>query len=444
MNKYEYFPRKKLFEESQDIVATFYSKGDYISNSTSEYSTMLTVQNDKDVFYYALYLLSMISNANNMIKIIDHIIKKLNSHRRKRKVTSIEDFSGEIDIEEYINKNYVEKTKPKEYPSIIKYSTYQLPEYQLTLYIISHMVEIYQNIFKVLGDNEKVTAFSLAHRYTDKLQKYGLVLRRKYGIDFNSRETYSSLKKKVVYRYRNRKLLSEDYKDLMRLYEKMLLFKGIDFDSKFALEMFDHYPEFDDRLFEIWLIRKSAELLSVKMGQTIDGILYTPLFIARKNNECVACINCPSYRVEIMFQNRKKFMPKENLKWYYWNDGGEQVEIGAIPDLIFMKYINGEENPAQIVLVDAKNRTWTFNNTVPIISEVIHQIYIHDNFISLFEDRFYSILVAHNIDHFQTRKYYHKDKSGYEIDVISMDMNNDKIQSSLEKFVDELGKYLEL
>ena len=137
-------------------------------------------------------------------------------------------------------------------------------------------------------------------------------------------------------------------------------------------------------------------------------------------------------------------MPKENLKWYYWNDGGEQVEIGAIPDLIFMKYINGEENPAQIVLVDAKNRTWTFNNTVPIISEVIHQIYIHDNFISLFEDRFYSILVAHNIDHFQTRKYYHKDKSGYEIDVISMDMNNDKIQSSLEKFVDELGKYLEL
>ena len=49
MNKYEYFPRKKLFEESQDIVATFYSKGDYISNSTSEYSTMLTVQNDKDV-----------------------------------------------------------------------------------------------------------------------------------------------------------------------------------------------------------------------------------------------------------------------------------------------------------------------------------------------------------------------------------------------------------
>lgn len=444
MDKYEYFPRKKLFEESQDLVATFYSTGDYISDSASDYSTMLDARNEKDVFYYSLYLLSMLSNANSMIKIIEHVVKSLNSFRQKRKVTSIEEFAGEINIEEYINKNYVEKVRPKEYPSIIKYSSYQLPEYQLTLYIIRHIEEIYHMIFEVLGNNEKVTAFKKAHKYHDKLRGYELILRRKYGIDFSTRETYLSLRKKVTYRYRNRKILTDDYKNLMKLYEKMLQFKGIDFESNFSLEVFEHYPEFDDRLYEIWLIRKSAESLSVKMGQAISDIVYTPLFMARKNNECVARIDSLNYRIEILFQNRKMFMPKEELKWYYWNDKGEQDEIGAIPDLIFMKYINGQEEPSQIVLVDAKNRTWTFDKMEPIKAEIVQQIYIHDNFISLFEECFCSMLVAHNIEQLQTRKYYHKDKAGYEIDVISMDMNEHKLQESLDKFTDDLGDYLEI
>lgn len=445
MDKVEYFPRKRLFEESQDLVATFYSTGDYISDMTSEYNSMLTQNNEKDEFYYCLYLLSMLSNTSDMLKLTERIIKGLNSFRLKRKVTSIEEFQGEIDIEAYISRNYIERVSPKEYPSVIKYSTFQMPEYQLTLYIIRRVEEIYHNIFKVLGDNEKVTSFKLAHKFCDRFKKNELVMRRKYGIDYKSKETYLSLKKKVIYRYRNRKILNNDFKVLILLYEKMLQFKGIDLSSNEALDVLDHYPEFDDRLYEIWLIRKSSEMLATSMGIGCDEIVYNPLFKARKNNESVVTLPGVGYRIEILFQNRKKFMPKEELKWFYWTDVGKQDEIGAIPDLIFIKYVDGSDEADQIVLVDAKNRTWTFSHMEPIKNEIVQQIYIHDNFITLFEERYCSMLVAHNIEALQTRKYYHKDNSGYEIDVISMNMESDyELRLSLDKYIEDLCDYLEI
>lgn len=445
MDKVEYFPRKKLFEESQDLVATFYSTGDYLSDNSSEYASMLTQENEKDEFYYCLYLLSMLSNTSDLLKLVERIVKSLNSFRLKRKVTSIEEFQGEIDIEAYISRNYIERVSPKEYPSVIKYSTFQMPEYQLTLYIIRRVEEIYHTIFRVLGDNDKVTSFKMAHRYCDKFKKNELILRRKYGIDYKSKESYSSLKKKVVYRYRNRKILNNDFKVLIQLYEKMLQFKGIDLNSTEALDVLDHYPEFDDRLYEIWLIRKSSEMLACSMGIDCGDIVYNPLFKARKNNEPVVTMPGNGYRIEILFQNRKKFMPKEELKWFYWTDDGKQDEIGAIPDLIFIRYSDNAEEVAQIVLVDAKNRTWTFDHMEPIKNEIVQQIYIHDNFITLFEERYCSMLVAHNVEALQTRKYYHKDKNGYEIDVISMNMlTDDELNISISKYIEDLCEYLEI
>lgn len=70
----------------------------------------------------------------------------------------------------------------------------------------------------------------------------------------------------------------------MTLYEKMLRFKGIDFASRESLDILDHYPEFDDRLYEIWLIRKSAEKLANVMTILQSDIVYNPLFRARKNS----------------------------------------------------------------------------------------------------------------------------------------------------------------
>lgn len=444
MDKENYFPRKRLFEESQDLIATFYSTGEHISDITSEFASMLAQDTEKDVFYYCLYLLSMMSNTSEIIKIIEKIINDLNSIRKKKRVTSTEEFIGEIDIEEYIKKNYIESVNPKEYPSVIKYSTYQLPEYQLTLYIIRRMIEIYHNIFLVLGDNEGISVFKKTHEYIECLRKKALLLNRKYGIDYSKRESYLSLKKKVVYRYRNRRILTNDFKILMKLYEKMLLFKGIDFESDTLLEVFEHYPKFDDRLYEIWLIRKSTELLCSKMCISPRDIEYTPLFEARKKNKYAVLLSAKDYRIEILFQNRKSYMPKSDLKWFYRDEDGRQNELGAIPDLVFMKYNNNERKPIHIVLVDAKNRMWTLDNMKPIKSEIVQQIFIHDSFITLFEEEYSSILIAHNNDKLQYRKIYHKDKMHYEIDVISMDMNDGMIELSLDKYIKDLSEYLEI
>lgn len=182
------------------------------------------------------------------------------------------------------------------------------------------------------------------------------------------RDTYIALKKKVIYRYQNRKIINQDYKILMNYFERMLQFKGIDLNSKHSLEVFEYTPEFDDRLYEIWLIRKSAILLADKVGAAREEINYTPLYLARKRSSCVVSIE-PSnadFRVEILFQNRKNIMPKKELKWYFLKDTGEQEEIGAIPDLVFLKYDLNNQDPTNIVLIDAKNRTWTLDHPEPI------------------------------------------------------------------------------
>lgn len=443
VGKADYFPRKTFFEEAQELIATFYSTGDYISEYTDDYASMLTAEGKQDEFYYCLYLLSMLSHASDMIKLIDRVIRNMNPFRVKRRVISTEDFVGEMDMETYIRKNYVEKSRPRVYPSVVRQSTFQAPEYQLVLLILRSCGEIYRSIFKILGIHPQVTAFRTAWSYMEQMEARSTLLQRKYGVAYRRRETYLSLKKKVIYRYRQRKILSGEYKALMRLYEQMISLRGMDLRSEAALSMFAHEESFDDRLFEIWLLRKSAELLAAKKGIALNEIVYTPLYQARKKNCCAVCLQTSEERIEILFQNRKKLLPKEELKWY-WEHDGKKEEIGAIPDLIFLKYPAGSEEAEKIVLADAKNRSWRLERDMQRIKgEIVQQIYIRDNFAALFAEEFHSILVAHNIEGYQSRQYYHKDRPGCEISVVSLDISEENRQRSLENYVDGLCRYLE-
>ena len=447
MDKNEYFPRKQLFEQSQDLIATFYSKGQYLSENTSEYNSMLSQEGSQDEFYYCLYLLSMLSISSHLIRISKKILKNMNVFRVKQAVISTEDFIGELDIEEYIKRNYVEKSFPKMYPSIIKNSTYQTPEYQLTLYILKDCIHIYKTIFEVLGTPEKVTIFSIARKNMSELIAISQALQKRYGISLNNKDNYTSLKRKVVYRYKNRKIINNDYKLLMRIYEQMHSLKALDISSGFATELFDHFESFDDRLFEIWLLRVSAE----RLAQKITGkVAYTPLHQTRGKNKPAACISNETMRFEVFFQNRTSIMPKKDLKWY-WYDENPEDEIGAIPDLVFLKYINGKADFEHTVLVDAKNRFWNLKDDMQRVKkEIVQQIYIQSSFSKIFKNHFHSILVAHNPEDYQIKKCRHKDhkepkeNNPFEISAISLGLNNTCLESSLDSYINQLGKYLGL
>ena len=441
MEKIEYFPRKKFFEEVQELVATFYSTGDYLTNQSSLYSSMLSDSKIKDDFYYPLLMMSVLSSINGILKLSKSIILNMNNMSIRRKVSSIEEFKGEIDIEEYIKRNFIEKASPKEYPSIISISTFQVPEYQLTLWILKHCESIYHSIFLNLGQGYGISVFDKSHQNCEQLHRLSSLIQKKYGVSYSKRESYYSLKKKVVYRYKNRKLLSRNFIDLINYYERVLKLKGINMDSPEVLEIIDHSESFDDRLFEIWLIKESVKLISQRCSILHENIQYIPLFKARKNNTYSVALNAKDYRIEILFQNRKGFMPKEKLKWYYNNDGNIE-EIGAIPDLVFLKYdTNNILN--KIVLVDAKNRTWTFANDMQKIkNEIVQQVYIQDNFEDIFREEYYSMLIAHNIEKHQSRKYNHKDHPHYEINVISLDLKESNMYTSLKKYAYDLCSYL--
>lgn len=442
MEKKEYFPRKKLFEDVQELVASFYSTGDCFTNQSSIYSSILSEDGIKDEFFFPLLMMSMLSGISNIIKLSDSIIRNMKNMRVHRKNTSLENLKGEIDIEEYVKRNHVERVTPKEFPSIISVSTFQSPEYQLTLWILKHCENIYKCIFMNLGPGNGISAFEKSHVNCEKLHSYSAIIQKKYGVAYGCRETYYALKKKVIYRYRNRKLLSHTFVDLMNHYERILKLKGINMDSPDALEIIDHSESFDDRLFEIWLIKQSVQIISKNKSIPQSNITYLPLYRARKNNTYSASISSADYRIEILFQNRKGFMPKEKLKWYYCGEDGKIKEIGAIPDLVFLKY-NSKDQLKKIVLVDAKNRTWTFADDMQKIKgEIVQQIYIQNNFEDIFGNEYHSILVAHNIEKYQSRKFNHKGYPQHEIDVISLDFSEHNLLSSLEYYGNDLCAYL--
>ena len=238
----------------------------------------------------------------------------------------------------------------------------------------------------------------------------------------------------------------DDYKILIQLFEHITSFKGIDANRNTTLDLFDHLPQFDDRLFEIWLIKQSAELIAQRLNVDASDIQYTPLYKTKKKpGSPVVSISTTTYRIDIVFQNRTKLIDQNQLKWY-WNDSGGKKYVSAIPDLIFFKYPKGQSDPSRIVLVDAKNRSWripTDNNKIK--PELVQQIYIQSNFSDIFQDRYHSMLIAHNVHEYQERKCRHVDHgSEYEIEVISLDIREEKTTDSLTKYVNDLCTYLDI
>ena len=104
-----------------------------------------------------------------------------------------------------------------------------------------------------------------------------------------------------------------------------------------------------------------------------------------------------------------------------------------------------ENSEPIIVLLDAKQRKWEFEYDMQRIKgEIVQQIYILDNFRNIFANDFKSVLIAHNNSEFQTRKYFSEDNENYIIDVISLNLNIDKIDDSIIQYMNDIILYLRL
>ena len=79
-----------------------------------------------------------------------------------------------------------------------------------------------------------------------------------------------------------------------------------------------------------------------------------------------------------------------------------------------------------------------------IKSEVVQQIYILDNFRDTFPNDYKSILVAHNINHYQNREFLYKDNKNYNINVISLDLRDEQLQESLNNLFIIINQYLHI
>lgn len=437
-----YFPREKFFVEAQDLIASFFSTGNYFTENIEKAESYLSTEENKNDFFYSLLFFSLISNSKLLIQKYESILKHMKSQRRKKISYSEEQIIGDIDIDKYVQKNYLEKNERKIYPSIIHYSNYQLPEYQLSLLILIYY-ENFLSFFLAKFKNESSslffkTAFSVLKRFS----QIRIILQSKYGINYNNNETIPSLIKKVEWRYRSKKIVEKYFIQLINLYKDISILKGIDLSSSLFLDYIKYDISFDDRLYEIWLLKITIDYLHKYIDTSTVSVI--PLYEARKKNIASAIISAEDYDVEIYYQNRKHLLSKEELKWY-WNKNGTKERIGAIPDIVLIKKMKVENSEPIIVLLDAKQRKWEFEYDMQRIKgEIVQQIYILDNFRNIFANDFKSVLIAHNNSEFQTRKYFSEDNENYIIDVISLNLNIDKIDDSIIQYMNDIIIYLRL
>lgn len=443
LDKIEYFPRDKFFIEVQDLVSSFFSKGNYFNNETSSFDSFLSTEKKSDNdFFNCLYLFSLISNSHILLNYLNEALKHMKSTRNKRVINSVDLINGELEIEQYIQKNKIEKNDKKIYPVIEHYSIYQQPEYQFALYITNNFIRLLERSiipFKRMSDSLFYKEAILLIR---KLNKISLLYKNKFGIKIKAGETSSSLIQKIEFRYKNHKITNKIYLQLIQIYKKIMSLKGINFFSKIIIDYLKYNIDFDDRLYEIWLLRKIVE--NIKIVNPNFKITYIPLFQARVEKKPCVFINSPEIDIEIIYQNRTQLLDTKKLKWYWINDGKEEY-IGAIPDIAIRINFKNHENQNKILLIDAKNRSWEFDkNMQNIKSEVVQQIYILDNFRDTFPNDYKSILVAHNINHYQNREFLYKDNKNYNINVISLDLRDEQLQESLNNLFIIINQYLHI
>jgi hypothetical protein len=451
LDKLNYFPRRNIFEETQHLVASFFSAGDYQTDYDDITKSLLTDEADDEnkAFYYSLFLLCLVANLEKTNKLIHKIIKSLRQHRREVHFFAEDLSSGELDIDRYIQLNKLVKNPEKQYPLKKMQTTFQVPEYQITAKIIANLLHLIEFSLKQIDVYQETAVIKETISLGKTLRQFQLVLKQRYKVSFSHKDTYIRLKHKVRKRYRNRKIINPIYNELIQLYESLLSLKGL---AKLPINKIDFRmfnEKFDDRLFEIWLFYKVALFLGDRVKKA-SGLKFYPLFKARKENLPAVEIYTDHETYQVWFQNRKRFIQHADIKWAYVDQAGRERSLDAIPDIVVIR-INpaDQQNPPAIlgtpILIDAKNRSWDIEaDFASIKPEITHLVYVWDNFKNLFHDEFKAILVAHNPDQYGERDFYHKDyKDDVRIKVMSLQLTEGNLTNIDSGYLNGFSMYLD-
>lgn len=420
-----YFPREKLFTDVNYIISSYITKGNYLDNSY-ENSNLSSFTNSKyeEIFPY-LYASSLITNLDNINKLLSSILKNINISRKSQLFYYTDDIVGDLDVDEYIQINKLSKEIKTIYPCNSTYSTYQIPEYQYTLKCVDTLLQLSINTNKQLS-------MLIKYNYTDsiiekKLKEYISILykcKRKltktYGIKFTKKDTLKSLWDLVLNRYNTRKILDNTYIDLHDTLNSILTIKGIDMNNIYTRKIMSYNSSFDDRLFEIWCIDKIKNIIQSRFNIHDTDVITNPL---HKNlDEPIFKLITPSFIYDLWFQNGTSIFERSNLEWTYTKPlSTERKPMYIIPDITLIK-TNIKSNTSKKIIIDAKNRNWDLNSLGTVKDEVIKFIYIKENFKET-ED-FTGILISHNNTGHQFSYSHNKSNDNDVIGIASIYLNS--------------------
>lgn len=392
-----YFPREELFKDVNYIISSYITRGNYLDNNYNS-SNLSTSTNSKyeEIFPY-LYASSLVTYLDSINKLLFNILKNINKNKKSKLHYYTNDIVGELDIDEYIQINKLERRIQTIYPCNNTYSTYQIPEYQYTLKCVDTLLQLSintnKNLSRLIKNNYLDSIIEKKLReYIRILYKYKRRLTKIYGIHITKKDSLKSLWTLVLNRYHTRKIIDNIYLDLHDTLNNILSIKGIDINNIYTKKIMSYNSSFDDRLFEIWCIDKIKNIIKHRLNINDSNIITNPL---HKNlSDPIFKLFTPLFTYELWFQNGTSIFERSDLEWTYTKPlSTDRKPMYIIPDITLIKK-DIVSNTSKKIIIDAKNRNWDLNSLGTVKDEIIKFIYIKENFKK--SEDFTGILISHN------------------------------------------------
>lgn len=331
-----------------------------------------------------------IANLEKLQEILVAIERNLSSAYSKSNRDIKGAINGRLRINEYIKRKSIQQT-PKTYPCIVKERTFSTPENVALVFIVQRALNAvgeYRTVIQALSGSRRIGELQLLDeqeaffRATLKKAYYSDCFEKVRELTRASRRNLpESFRREIELRLHKRQMPNaESYSRLWDWFKNFEI-SSLNFAKDSDLRSLAYGEAFHDKLFELWLLFRIMETLSLEYGLEILEInplskrLEKPIFVLE---------SLKGNKISLYFQKGKGLFWDDTIKSKWFYEGDSQKPLRGTPDIVVEAEILNE-NLRRVMLIDAKNR---YRSKGENSEEIYKMLGYFENFNSFLEQKY--------------------------------------------------------
>lgn len=381
MSKFDIETRKKLYNEIKNIITTYFTETSHENMDIYD----IEIDNYSD-FFDAIKINYNIVKLLELKELLFIISNQLRRDIRIEDINVINSIRGKLNIHKYIKTEYINIHTKKYFPCMVLREDYNITENKFLLLIVQYAFKLINNIS--ISDKDFLKDFYLSSHWEKivKLQKelFNLLhfgdfkLLTIENMKISQGECINLINKIlpiVEQKVRRREINPNTYGKIIKWWYSL----NSKINSLESLPLLLYNSNFDDTLFELWILEQIKNSFIMDFGMNIktetlaNGSIYkgiNPLWKRKKTHvyELKYINDNVIKNIKIYFQKSTELMWDDNNKpkWIQFNSNNEEIKRYLQGNLDIIITCDDSEN-FDPVLIDAKNIYYKLNNSYKAI-----------------------------------------------------------------------------